>query len=333
MKISELFPTRFGGKGVWEGKLWEMLAETTMFLADRVSMSNGAVEPFVDGSDLSLTNAVVESGYCRSGFSVGGIVTPVMLSESQGGYQLFADGVLGGGFPISGAFNQQSSSGDGYGMWISPPGVYPHYVGVSLPVGVSVSCYGVHSRNYATDIAYPSSWQFQGSNDGIVWVTLDERVGQSFSADQGKIFYLDFPSEVYSYYRLNCLSGVTSYVAIEEFAIYAAVRPGVTVGLNPVGVSGAVFGKIVFRAQRMGASGVLDVGSTGSNLLEVYPVRSGVVGSALSFTSESLGGNIYRYTSEEFSLSGASSLGVRFQSFARSVAPNFRIYDCYFLWR
>lgn len=90
---------------------------------------------------------------------------------------------------------------------------------------------------------------------------------------------------------------------------------------------------MIFTAENQDEVGLLDVGSTGSYRVEVYPVVSGVVGSALGFTSESLGGNKYRYTSSEVDLVSAVSFGVKFQSFARSVAPNFRIYDCYFLWR
>lgn len=49
----------------------------------------------------------------------------------------------------------------------------------------------------------PKDWQFQGSNDGVNWVTLDEQRGQSFAArNETRVFDL-VNKTAYQYYRLN----------------------------------------------------------------------------------------------------------------------------------
>jgi hypothetical protein len=49
----------------------------------------------------------------------------------------------------------------------------------------------------------PASWQFQGSNDGTSWTTLDTRTGQVFAARAQTNEYNFTNTTAYQYYRLN----------------------------------------------------------------------------------------------------------------------------------
>lgn len=116
-------------------------------------------------------------------------------------------------------------------------------------------------------------------------------------------------------------SGGTITTTYKQQVSYAA-----TITLNPISVSGATAGKIVFRASNEEAAAILDV----VNKIGVYPMINGAQGTQLTFTSEDMGGGVHRFTSADFSLTSATTFGARFASL---VANNFKIYDAYFLWR
>lgn len=69
----------------------------------------------------------------------------------------------------------------------------------------------------------PADWEFQGSQDGASWTTLDTRTGQSFPyRQQTRTFTLDQPAN-YSHYRLNITanSGDPSSIQLSELALLA----------------------------------------------------------------------------------------------------------------
>lgn len=72
----------------------------------------------------------------------------------------------------------------------------------------------------------PKDWQFQGSNDGVSWTTLDTQSNQLFSARfQPKHYAVATPAS-YRYYRLNITAnnGDASFTDLSEFGLFAA-RP------------------------------------------------------------------------------------------------------------
>ena len=72
----------------------------------------------------------------------------------------------------------------------------------------------------------PKNWQFQGSNDGVTWTTLDTQSNQAFTRRlEMKSFTVASPS-AYRYYRLNITAnnGDTSFTDLAEFGLYAS-RP------------------------------------------------------------------------------------------------------------
>ncbi|MVW60990.1 hypothetical protein GPY61_13730 [Massilia sp. NEAU-DD11] len=72
----------------------------------------------------------------------------------------------------------------------------------------------------------PKDWQFQGSNDGVTWTTLDTQAGQAFANRFQQNSYTVASPGAYRWYRLNITSnnGDTGFTDLGEFGLYAA-RP------------------------------------------------------------------------------------------------------------
>lgn len=71
-----------------------------------------------------------------------------------------------------------------------------------LPGSATVTRYAVTSANDASD-RDPRNWQFQGSNDGSSWTTLDTKVNQRFDGRYQRRLYAITNTTAYTYYRLN----------------------------------------------------------------------------------------------------------------------------------
>jgi alpha-L-fucosidase 2 len=105
--------------------------------------------------------------------------------------------------------------------------------------GWAVTEYRVTSAN---DVANrdPKDWEFQGSNDGSGWTTLDTRSGQTFSARlQSKTFLLSNTTP-WRYYRLNILSnlGGSAYgIQLSEFLLKTSVALSAEPGNTKVTLS------------------------------------------------------------------------------------------------
>ncbi len=70
----------------------------------------------------------------------------------------------------------------------------------------------------------PKDWQFQGSNDGISWTTLDTQSGQAFANRFQQNSYTVANPGAYRWYRLNITSnnGDTAFTDLAEIGLYAA---------------------------------------------------------------------------------------------------------------
>ena len=95
-----------------------------------------------------------------------------------------------------------------------------------LPTGTSavVTRYQITSAasNPARD---PRDWQFQGSADGVAWVTLDTRAGETFTGRGQTKTYNFANSAAYGFYRLNITAnaGDAGTVQLSEFQFFDAV--------------------------------------------------------------------------------------------------------------
>ena len=100
-----------------------------------------------------------------------------------------------------------------------------------------------------TDSSDPSEWQFQGSNNGSSWTTLDTQAAQTFSARKQPKRYSFTNLTPYRFHRLNVIAtlGGTSGVALAEFQLWNADTDGigsVSIGTTDQGAAQAFDGNI-----------------------------------------------------------------------------------------
>lgn len=180
----------------------------------------------------------------------------------------------------------------------------------------------------------PPSLQVLGSNDGSSWDILFSG-SLSLSAGVDYNIVLTSPGS-YTYCQLVFPASESYYWSFYNIAFVSDPLPSTDVTVNELTavtnamtLSGAAAGTIFFTGTYQDATAQLDVGNSGYNHMEVaISVDSGVTWrTALAIASvESLGNNRYRYTTAEFDLTSATSLMIRFKTFAReTVAPNVRL--------
>jgi regulation of enolase protein 1 (concanavalin A-like superfamily) len=112
-----------------------------------------------------------------------------------------------------------------------------------LGAGISwaVGRYDISSAN---DVPQrdPKDWQFQASNDGTTWTTLDTRTAQTFAARYQTNQYTITNTTAYRYYRLNITanSGGSGYgVQLSEMALIVFSAPGTPQGTPTVATPAA----------------------------------------------------------------------------------------------
>lgn len=73
----------------------------------------------------------------------------------------------------------------------------------------------------------PKDWQFQGSNNGVTWTTLDTQSNQKFFDRHVLNSYTVASPASFRYYRLNITAnnGDTGFIALSELGLFAAAKP------------------------------------------------------------------------------------------------------------
>ena len=67
----------------------------------------------------------------------------------------------------------------------------------------------------------PTAWQFQGSNDGSTWTTLDTESGQAFSDPYKQKIYNIGNTTAYRYYQINVTAGNGGSLGISELGLWS----------------------------------------------------------------------------------------------------------------
>jgi len=67
----------------------------------------------------------------------------------------------------------------------------------------------------------PTAWQFQGSNDGSTWTTLDTESGQAFSDPYKQKIYNIGNTTGYRYYQINVTAGNGGALGISELGLWS----------------------------------------------------------------------------------------------------------------
>lgn len=129
-------------------------------------------------------------------------IIPKMTSNTTPSGVAFANAETQGsaGYGAWRAFDR--SIAEDYAGWLTSDSL-PGWVGYKFVSPKVINSYAVVSPSYPTHWPYaPSTWQFQGSNDGTNWTTVDTRSGITWSsARERKEFSIASPQS-FLYYRL-----------------------------------------------------------------------------------------------------------------------------------
>ncbi|MGM3175699.1 discoidin domain-containing protein [Dickeya lacustris] len=102
--------------------------------------------------------------------------------------------------------------------WSTQTGA-PQWLSVAFNDAKSVDYYFIICRQDLSSGGVPRDWLFQGSDDGINWVTLDSQAGISFKSNEKKIFNIN--RSTYKHYRIyvTAVNTNSSLVTITEFGL------------------------------------------------------------------------------------------------------------------
>ncbi len=327
----------------WAAAKDAVIALMVAQLSDRFNMGDSIADSFADSGDVA--GGVCTSGYVKNtetaavpAQSAANIVPVLTSNTSASGYVASASTEFADSYGAWKAFDGVLN--DFYNQWSSASGDTAGYLQIKIPSAKVVDSYAIVFRDY--DGQDPTSWSFQGSNNGSSWVTLDSRSGISPSSRLEKKTFSFTNSSSYTYYRLNITANAGSvYTAVIELEIYSkaiAYQPAypnpMTITVTPYTPDNTLEKvRVTLMLQDMNNTGALAVGSSSSDLIQAYLSYDGnsSFGSALGFSEEpeefTAGSNIYVFNSNEVDVSAEtiSSLGLKLQSFDRgSGAPAFR---------
>ncbi len=337
------------GTGEWAAVKDKMIALMAAQLSDRLDLGDSIADSFADSGDVS--GGVCTGGYVRNTETVAvpavpsqsaANIVPVLTSNtSASGYVASASTEFADSYGAWKAFDGVLN--DFYNLWSSASGDTAGYLQIKIPSAKVVDSYAIVFRDY--DGQDPTSWSFQGSNNGNSWVTLDSRTGISPSSQLERKTFSFTNSTSYTYYRLNITANAGSvYTALNELEIYSKAipyKPAIPAHPDPTTITVSPYTpdntlekiRVTLMLQDMANTGALAVGSSSSDLLQAYLSYDGnsTFGSALGFSEEpeefTAGSNIYVFNSNEVDVSAESisSIGLKLQSFDRgSGAPAFR---------
>lgn len=202
-------------------------------------LGNGIGDTFDDTSGVDAaasTNQLAQAGYYTNlgNFAVEGAQTlPAMTTNSApAGHIALADSENGVDIAYK-AFDQSS------GFWSANGKTLPKWVQRKTPSAIRVGAYKVKAPSNATYA--PVAFDFQGSNDGSAWTTLNSQSGQSWSSSEEKSYTITNGSRAsYLYHRLNVVTaGAGADVRINELSLLQDLRPLTAMDLRSVAFTAA----------------------------------------------------------------------------------------------
>ena len=331
------------GSSEWE-KVFEQFMEYELAgLKDREEMNTGFGDPFNDTSDVTLSNAYLSSGSLRNTTipavpaQAGSNIVPSMTSNSQGGYVASASNAM-----YVQPYCAFYPTGDPYQNIQLPTS--GGWVQIALPSAKILGSYKVTGCSSLPGRS-PKTWTLQGSSNGSSWTVLDTRMSETnWGVNQTRSYTISTNTS-YRYYRMN----ITAYnnggdvIQFDSLQLVSKSIPYQPAYVNPATVTLDSYTstevleavKVKLWLENLDSSAAISCGNSGNDKIEVYLSYDGnsSFGFALNFPLEDIkatyvGSNIYIFTSEEIDVSAdtITGLGLKVQSFARSVAPNFKLH-------
>ncbi|MBQ4776220.1 discoidin domain-containing protein [Pectobacterium versatile] len=139
------------------------------------------------------------------------------------GYISSASSTYSATYPAYTAFKSNVTSL--LGAWISsniPTPAAPHWLRIDLPSPIRVTNYSITNRR-SGDIASPSTWELQGTNDGQQWDTLHS-VTENVNISAGAVREFEVANNAeYSSFRIlvTARGGSGAFVAIYQLKIFS----------------------------------------------------------------------------------------------------------------
>jgi hypothetical protein len=145
---------------------------------------------------------------------------PTMISNTSPSGTAFCDSIWDSGYPAWKAFDKSFNQG-----WDSANTAFPHHIGYQFPTATIINRYGVASRTLdGNDVSVNAkSWNFQASNDGTNWTTIDIQNNIKYTEKSQTYWFNCYNNDSYLYYRLlitsnNGFNGTNC--ALGEFYLY-----------------------------------------------------------------------------------------------------------------
>ncbi|RYF55430.1 MAG: discoidin domain-containing protein, partial [Comamonadaceae bacterium] len=211
---------------------WQASFGATSYTVHRAKFSGGPPETIASGvkgssyTDKSVTNGTTyyytvtaTNSAGTSGSSPADSATPVrpMVNVATGGT---ANDSRGNASNAKQAFDQNSGSPWVFAGPTGPAGWLQYDLGHTERVlRYAVTSYDLAPRD-------PKDWQFQASNDGATWITLDAQSNQAFAQRlELKTYAIGNPAS-YRYYRLNITAnnGDGTFTSLSELGLLVS-RP------------------------------------------------------------------------------------------------------------
>ncbi|WP_050516095.1 discoidin domain-containing protein [Dickeya chrysanthemi] len=177
---------------------------------------NGIARIFNGGDQsLSLSNGL----YTTADLPIG--IRDIYVSQIQYPIPSLTSATSAAGIALN-----QSSQLAGYETWKAFDGAsgtfwnaasgaaLPQWISVSFSTQTPISGYSltaIYDGKYS-----PSAWQLQGSNDGNTWTTIESKSGETFTANQEKIYSLT-ATAIYQSYRLYITASPGGVGVVGEF--------------------------------------------------------------------------------------------------------------------
>jgi hypothetical protein len=208
---------------------WQQSFGATSYAVRRATTSGGpytTIASNVTGGSYTDTSVTNGTTYYYTVTATNSAGTSTNSPESSAAPARTLVNVATGGTATDGANNTTNAS-QAFDKNSSTKWLYSGVLGwlkYDLGHTETVQRYTLISADVAT--RDPKDWQFQGSNDGVNWTTLDTQAGQVFANRTQMNSYTVATPGAYRYYRLNVTSnnGDTTFTAVAELGLFA-VKP------------------------------------------------------------------------------------------------------------
>jgi hypothetical protein len=149
---------------------------------------------------------------------------PAMTSNIAPGGEAEASSIYNSNHQPWKAFNHTTNVNDVNDAWVPAPNDTSPWISYDFGNARTIRAYLITIRTYSTDGNLgPTSWMFEGSNDGENWTTIDSHFNQpQWTTGEKRGWILSNPQS-FRYYRLNITDTASQIISIGELEMLTDV--------------------------------------------------------------------------------------------------------------